>query len=67
MLDDLKELDKFLKICRKQGVNEITFQGIAVKFGDLPVKSSEAIEEEIPTETLTPEQLMFYATEQAVI
>lgn len=69
MLDDLKELDKFLKICRKQGVTEINFQGIEVKFGDLPVKASSEVSEydEIPTESITADQLLNYAIEQAVI
>lgn len=62
MLTDLKEFEKFLKICRKQGVTEVTFSGTSVKLGDLPAKANQADEsEEIPTDELTPEQLMFYA------
>lgn len=61
---ELKELDKFLKICRKQGVSEIVHEGISVKFGDLPVRrdANEQIDDEIDTDGLTPEQLMFYHT-----
>lgn len=63
MLEDLKDLERFFKICRKKGVSEITWQGISVKFGDLPNKAVSDAEEsdEILTEGLTPEQLMFYA------
>lgn len=63
MINDLKDLDKFFKLCRKQGVTEISFSGVTVKFGDLPVKQAGSVDEsdEIPTDELTPEQLMFYA------
>lgn len=62
MLTDLKELEKFLKICRKQGVTDITFDGVSVKLGDLPVKANvQEDSEEIPTDELTPDELMFYA------
>lgn len=64
MLDDLKELDKFFKICRKQGVTEITFDSISVKFGDLPSKNVVSEEDsDLLSESLTPEQLMFYAVQ----
>lgn len=62
MLNDLKEFEKFLKICRKQGVTDVTFAGTSVKLGALPPKSSQSDEsEEIPTDELTPDQLMYYA------
>lgn len=62
MLNDLKDLEKFLKICRKQGVSEISHDGVSVKFGDLPSKTStEAESDEVSPDELTPEQLMFYA------
>lgn len=61
MLDDLKEFEKFLKICRKQGVTDVTFAGVSVKLGDLPLKRDESDSDEIPTDELTPEQLMYYA------
>ncbi len=60
---DPKELDKFLKICRKHGISEIECEGVKVKFGDMPTKKDWVEpEEEIDTDTLTPEQLMFYHT-----
>lgn len=63
MLKDLSDLEAFFKLCRKQGVTDITLEGIQVKFGDLPTKprkSSDA-SEEIPSEEPSSEQLMFYA------
>jgi hypothetical protein len=61
MIDDLKELEKFFKICRKQGVTDISCMGITAKFGDLPNKLQQDESDTIPTDELTPEQLMFYA------
>lgn len=62
MISDLKDFEKFLKLCRKQGVTEVTFAGTSVKLGDLPLKANqEEGDEIIPTDELTPEQLMFYA------
>jgi hypothetical protein len=66
LISDLKEFEKFLKICRKQGVTDVSFQGFSVKFGDMPEKPSvqEESAEDIPTDALTPEQLMFYAVQE---
>lgn len=67
MIKDLKELEKFFKICRKQGVAEITVEGIAVKFGDLPPKVSQTSDdEEIESDGLTPDELIYYAVEGQV-
>lgn len=66
MPTDLKEFEKFLKICRKQGVSDISYDGMSVKFGEMPIKASNQTEdEEIPTDSLSPEQMMFYAVENA--
>ena len=66
MITDLKELEKFFKICRKQGVTEITFQGTCVKFGELPSRvEAPAESDEIPTDSLTPDELIYYAIEKA--
>lgn len=62
MIGDLKELEKFLKLCRKQGVLDISFDGFHVKLGDLPSKVDESSSsDEIPTDELTAEQLMYFA------
>ncbi len=61
---DIKELQALLKLCRKQGVIEITSQDLCIKFGDLPKsKATDDAEEaeEIPTDALTPEQMLFYS------
>lgn len=63
MINDLKEFEKFLKICRKQGVTDVTFQGVVVKLGELPNKSTTDETDEIPTDELTTEQLMYYAVQ----
>ncbi len=62
MFKDLSELTAFLKICRKQGVLEIKYGDVSVKLGDTPKKSKDdADNQDIPTDELTPEQLMFYS------
>ena len=71
MVQNLKDLEKLLKICRKQGVTEIDLGTVKFKLGDLPVEQSQSIvpEEVDPTNPyanfpqgeLTPEQLMFYS------
>jgi hypothetical protein len=60
---NLTELKKLLTLCRKQGVTEIDFEGIKVKFGDLPAprKLAEGEAEEETDDELTSEQLMFYS------
>ncbi len=68
MLEDLKELDKFLKLCRKRGVTDITFAGASVKFGELPNEVKEGQSEdsdEIPTDEPSLEELIFHAVDHA--
>ncbi len=60
MVNDLKELEKLLKLCRKQGVSELSFDGILIKFGELPAKQAvQSEEEETQTETLTDDELIY--------
>lgn len=62
MLSDLKEFEKFLKICRKQGVTDVSFAGVSVKLGELAAKTSGQEEsDEVPTDELSPEEMMYYA------
>lgn len=61
MIKDLKELDKFLRICRKQGVTEIAIEGISVKLGEMTGTPDTSSSEDTQSDELTPEQLMFYA------
>lgn len=74
MIKDLRELQALLKLCRKQGVTDITVGGVSIKFGDLPPRKAGEPEKDEETETeaapdpdplaptgLTPEQLMFFS------
>ncbi len=61
MINDLKEFEKFLKICRKQGVTDVSLAGVSVKLGNLPSKASDTDQEEIPTDGLSPDDMAFYA------
>ncbi len=63
MINDLKELQALLKLCRKQGVTEIDLNGFLIKFGEMPrkVSGAEETDDDIPTDELTPEQLMFFS------
>lgn len=70
MIDSIKDLEKILKLLRRQGVYEFEHNGTKLKMGDLPrdpITTREEIETEInplagfPDGMLTPEQLMFYS------
>lgn len=70
MIESLKDLEKLLKVLRKQGVFEFEHNGTRLKLGDLPrdhVSTVEQFETEqnplagFPDGMLTPEQLMFYS------
>ncbi len=59
MIEDLKEFEKLLKLCRKQGVSTISIGAVSVKFGDLPKKSGEPEEaEDVQTDEPTVEEIM---------
>lgn len=72
MIESLKDLQKLVHLCRKQGVTEIKLGSVELKLGELP-KSETAtsqVQDVIPTDNpyadfpdgeLTPEQLMFYS------
>lgn len=70
MIESLKDLEKLLKLCRKQGITDIELGNIKLKFGDLPSDKSVVLEDEItsdnpyanfPDTILTPSQLAFYS------
>lgn len=65
MLKELKDLDKLFKMCRKWGVLEINVDNVSIKFGDMPSEETKATDEEIPTEALSPDELIYYAVEGA--
>lgn len=72
MIESIKDLEKLLKLCRKQGVTKITVLGAQLELGELPVTSNmnsidnEEIEsseqfEGFPDGILSQEELTFYA------
>lgn len=60
MINDLKEFEKFLKICRKQGVSDVSFAGLSVKLGEMPKREVSDELDTIPTDELSPDDLAFY-------
>lgn len=54
MIKDLKELQALLKLCRKQGVTEITLGGTVIKFGEAPRKYKDDGAEEEDQESDEP-------------
>lgn len=69
MIENLKDLEKLLKLCRKQGVTEINLGAVSFKLGELPVSpNSQSVDQSedkyanFPDGMLTPEQLMFYSS-----
>lgn len=71
MINDLKDLQKLLKLCRAQGVTDITLGEVSIKLGDLPqdYSNTKDLNEEVkdkyanfPDGDLTPDQLAFYSS-----
>lgn len=72
MIKDLKDLQKLLKLCRVQGVTEITLDTVHIKLGELPVAKEtydtqdDPIGEDqrysnFPQGIMTNEQLAYYS------
>lgn len=61
LLTNLKDFEKLLKICRKQGVIDLAFGEVSLKLGDLPSKSEQDESEEIPTDGPTMDELIYHA------
>lgn len=68
MIESLKDLEKLLKLCRKQGVLDIKLGQVEFRLGDLPamrpgdVEAEESPYSNFPQGELTPEQLIFYSS-----
>ncbi len=70
MINDFKDLEKFLKILRKQGITKATMGDLTVELGELPQEhvsyqdSPESTDPyaNFPQGDLTPSQLMFYSS-----
>lgn len=70
MIESLKDLERLLKLCRKQGVTKLSLGAVSVELGDLPARpQTEAIEEPtedeiyeaMPDRILSNEELAFLA------
>lgn len=69
MIENIKDLERLLKLCRKQGVTEINLGTVSFKLGELeerttPMTQEEEIEDkyaDFPDGPLTPEELVFFA------
>jgi len=71
MIESIKDLEKLLKLCRKQGVTELKWAGAEIKLGELVEQKADtsSLEEDIddpladfPDGPLTAEELTFFAT-----
>lgn len=72
MIESLKDLEKLLKLCRKQGVTKIALGSVSFELGNLPEirrvdNSVEEVDQDdpyanFPQGDLTPTQLMFYSS-----
>lgn len=60
MIGTLKDLQSFLKICRKQGVTDIEFGDIKVKLTPLPQNKVQD-DDEVNTDGLSDDELIFYS------
>ncbi len=70
MIENIKDLEKLLKLCRKQGVTEIVWGTVSFKLGDLTearqiASQTEETEEDkyadFPDGPLSPEELTYFA------
>ena len=70
MIDNLKDLERFFKLCRKQGIIKADLVNQAFEFGELPIERAPgSIQESVenpysnfPMGELTPDQLAFYSS-----
>jgi hypothetical protein len=71
VIENLKDLERLLKLLRKQGVLEINLGSVSLKMGELPpARHENTTDQEIeiedplanfPDGQLTPEELTFFA------
>jgi hypothetical protein len=71
MIASIKDLEKLLKLLRKQGVSDFKHGDLELKLGDLPEESREIQQDEmqsddpyaaLPDVILTPDQLSFLSS-----
>jgi hypothetical protein len=58
-LPNIKELEKLLKMVRKQGITSLTIGTMSFVLGDLPSEQEEITEEQAPQ--LSDEDLIYYS------
>lgn len=73
MIENQKDLEKLLKMCRKQGVTKLTLEQVSFELGPLPEYTADKPQitepnedpgnpyANFPTGELTPTQLAFYS------
>lgn len=69
-IENLKDLNKLIQLCRKTGVEAITVDGIELKLGNDPIKPSKRVsnrpnyeQDTVKTDELTPEQMLFWSSQ----
>lgn len=69
MVETLKDLERLLKLLRKQGVTDFKMNGIDLKLGELPSEPGESFEQDedqLPhPAAMTDEQLIAWTLNQA--
>lgn len=63
-IENIKDLEAVLKLCRKQGLESIKIDGIEISFGDLP-DSKPKLDSKTPENseiTYTDEQMLFWSS-----
>jgi hypothetical protein len=69
---DLNDLQKFLKICRKQGVSKIAIEGINIDFAEIK-KTSDAPSDDgdVPDDPVndvpSDEEIMYYSSNASAV
>lgn len=61
-LPNTKDLEKLLKMCRKQGITDLTMGEMSFKFGELPREQSDE-KEEPEAVGPTDEQLAYWSSQ----
>lgn len=71
MIKNFKDLERLIKLCRKQGITEVKYGAVELKLGHMPIEHTTEDEPtkdpanpyaNFPKGELTPEQLIFYSS-----
>lgn len=73
-IENLKQLQQLINLCHKNNIMNIEVDGIKIELGTKPIKQQRSLPkvpmtakeyaEEIVTQELTPEQLLYYSSNQ---